>query len=71
MVTKESILVFGGPGGGSQKNAGGGRILRGGLLGIEPCFCAWPHEPLPAAPKDVATLSQGAKGLRKRSLSSG
>lgn len=70
MVTKESILVLGGPGGGSQKNAGGGKILRG-LLGIEPCFCAWPHEPLPAAPKDVATLSQGAKGLSKRSSSRG
>ena len=34
-----------------------GERFSGGLLGIEPCFCAWPHEPLPAAPKDVATLS--------------
>lgn len=57
MVTKESILALGGPGGGSRKNAGWGRFS-GGLLGIEPCFCAWPHEPLPAAPKDVATLSR-------------
>ena len=48
-----------------------GERFSGGLLGIEPCFCAWPHEPLPAAPKDVATLSQGAKGLSKRSSSGG
>lgn len=34
----------------------GEKILQG-LLRIEPCFCAWPHHPLPTAPKDVATLS--------------
>lgn len=35
---------------------GGGKILQG-LLGVEPCFCAWPRHPLPTAPQDVATLS--------------
>lgn len=34
----------------------GGKILQG-LLGVDPCFCARPRRALPAAPKDVATLS--------------
>ena len=38
----------------SEKNVGGGRILRG-LLGVEPCFCAWPHHP-PDSPQRLAAL---------------
>lgn len=55
---------------GSQKNAGGGEIFQG-LLGVEPCFCAWPRHPLLTAPEDVATLSLKVLELRKCSTSSG
>lgn len=56
MMKKKSILVLGSPGGGSQKKVGKEKILQG-LLGVEPCFCAWPCHPILTAPKDVATLS--------------
>lgn len=55
-MEKESILVLGSPGGGVRRMRVGERFS-GGFLGLSLASVRGYNEPLPTAPKDVATLS--------------
>lgn len=70
MMKKESILVLGSPGGGVRRMRVGERFSRG-FLGLSPASVRGYNEPLPTAPKDVATLSLKVLKDRKCSSSGG